>query len=61
MVVGHGLEQVNGLVADGFEGAANKIVDPRVASESKQGPPRLGVPVGCAQTGEGGHHVDPSV
>ena len=54
-VAAHGLQQGGALVGDGFQRRAGDVRHRAAACEADDGAARVGLPVGCAQAGEGGH------
>ena len=52
-VVGHGVDQVGDLERDPFEGGAGQVGDAGGAGQPEDRAASGGLPVGCAQSGEG--------
>ena len=57
----HGPHQVGALVGDGFFCRADDVVLGGAAGDAQNGTPGVHIPVGCAQTGKGGHDVHAAV
>ncbi len=57
-VQAHRLDQVAALQADGVEGRAGDLRPAGVAGDAEDGAPRIGVPIGRAEPGEGRHNGD---
>ena len=55
-VQAHGLQQGGALVGNAFKRSARDVADGGAACEPGDRAACIGVPVGCAQAGKGGHH-----
>ena len=60
-VCAHRVQHRPGLEADGFLGRPGQVLGPGAAGEADQQAAGVGVPVGCAQSGQGRHEVDAAV
>src|SRR5690606_13498836 len=54
----HGIQNVAGLVGDGFQRGADDVVDLDATGQAEQRAARTWVPIGRTEAGEGGHQVD---
>lgn len=57
-VILHGFEYIAGLVGDGFQGSAYDVGGACAAGKAEEGAAGVAVPIGGAESGKGGNHVE---